>query len=227
MPEERRAFTLIELLAVIAIIAILAALLLPAISKSKAATQSIVCANHMHQLATAAAVYNGDAGRLPSMLEWLYPRALPLTPPRPTPFPVGGVIVPPSMDLARGQLYPYVQSRVVYCCPSETGSIPPFGPIDHSYQIPCMTCHVHDAARALVPARSVYFLEVTNQMRGIPTGIAMVPAAPSLAFRHAKRENFVFMDTHFEKLTRAQYNAAAADLRFWYPTTRTDMSGQP
>ncbi len=212
--KSLRAFTLIELLVVMAIIAILAAILLPAVSKAKQSTKTTLCANNLHQLVVAALVYDSDNRRLPSMVGWLYPR--------PGPAPLGAL--PPEMDLTKGLLYPYVQSKSVFCCPSETGSNVLSGPIDHSYEVSCNTCHAHDATQCLAPARTVYFLEATNLGRGRATSLTG-PTMP--AFRHAKREHFVFMDAHFEKLTRAQYFGAATDIRFWQPNNITGLDGNP
>jgi prepilin-type N-terminal cleavage/methylation domain-containing protein/prepilin-type processing-associated H-X9-DG protein len=61
--ENRRqdnAFTLVELLVVIAIIGILAALLLPALSRSKMAAQSLACINNLQQLELCFHLYATD-----------------------------------------------------------------------------------------------------------------------------------------------------------------------
>jgi prepilin-type N-terminal cleavage/methylation domain-containing protein len=208
-----RAFTLIELLVVIAIISIIAALLLPALSKAKRSSQSILCGNNLHQIAVAALVYDSDNKRLPSMLEWLYPKT--------------STVSSALTNVVKGQLYPYLQSKAVYLCPSETGSLPASGPIDHSYQVHCNLCHAHEATQCLAPARTAYFLEATNLARGFAAGFASAPNPTSLAFRHGKREHFVFMDGHFEKLTRAQYSGAATDVRFWNPNNLTGRDGNP
>lgn len=58
-------FTLVELLVVIAVIALLAALLLPALSRSKAAAKRTYRQNNLRQLVTALNLYADDSGFYP------------------------------------------------------------------------------------------------------------------------------------------------------------------
>lgn len=63
--QNKRAFTLIELLIVIAIIIILCAFLLPAISSAKERARRIVCANNLKQIGNALMLFANDYGKYP------------------------------------------------------------------------------------------------------------------------------------------------------------------
>lgn len=62
---DRRALTLIELLAVLGIIAILLGLLLPAVQSARARAQETVCRNNLHQMNLAVAQFAELNKRIP------------------------------------------------------------------------------------------------------------------------------------------------------------------
>jgi len=122
------AFTLVELLVVIAIIGILSALLLPALTRAKAAGQRAACAGNLRQLGLATQLYWDDnAGNSFKYLQtgttnnghnywfgWIEDSS-PQVPDGQRAF-----------DLSAGMLFPYLRGGDVRLCPSPAWNSPEF-----------------------------------------------------------------------------------------------------
>lgn len=69
-PSSRHAFTLVELLVVIGVIALLIGILLPVLSKARAASQRTVCQNNVRQIATGLFLYCNESNGYFPLCAW-------------------------------------------------------------------------------------------------------------------------------------------------------------
>ncbi len=114
---QQAAFTLIELLVVIAIIAILAALLFPVFAQARAKAREISCLSNMKQAGNAFAMYIQD-------YDGQYPYAVDPAD-RDTPQIWDRIrdfqALIPQLPWLHETLQPYIKSRALFHCPSDTG----------------------------------------------------------------------------------------------------------
>lgn len=210
------AFTLIELLVVIAIIAILASLLLPVLNRAKEAGRTAVCGSNMRQLGLAASLYSLDnKGVLPDFLQWLHAR-----PARPG-------------DLTSGNLYPYLKSKPVYLCPTDTVALNvqannvqanSLGR-GFSYAMNCVLCHDDDTSKFVAPSRTLLFMEPNlgpADLSGVVGPVAWMGITNVLSSRHNGSGHLVYCDFHVERVKAAVAKKLERSKSFWLGGPTTD-----
>jgi prepilin-type N-terminal cleavage/methylation domain-containing protein len=119
--NDRRGFTLVELLVVIAIVAILVALLLPAVQAAREAARRARCASNLRQIGLALHAYHDAIGCLPPGRFLSYdPRVAGPNPPCTSPMVDKGVLVFLLPNLEQAPLYDAINQDVSILGPENT-----------------------------------------------------------------------------------------------------------
>ena len=115
---RKRGFTLVELLTVIAIIAILASLLFPVFARAKAAAKKTQCISNLRQIGDSISLYMSD-------YDGIFPHALDASDKYDSQiwsqFPDYQAQIP-TMPFLQDVLQPYLKSKELFHCPSDTGT---------------------------------------------------------------------------------------------------------
>ena len=215
-PRPGGGFTLIELLVVVAIIAVLAALLLPALARAKESGRAIACMNNIRQIGLASGIYADDhEDHYPSFRNWLAVR-------------LG--------DLTTGKLYPYLNMKPVYLCPTDRTELASRTPVrpspgqttggfgnrnhrrDYSYAMNCGICHSTGISTFLAPSKTLLYMEGNLGRDDYSGQVGPNLVAGALAYRHGQRGHTVMSDLHVERIRKQEYDVISKTKRFWLPT---------
>ncbi len=129
--DSRRAFTLVELLAILGVIVLLGMLVVPALANSKSTSARVICADNMRRMGAAANLYANDHGDYLALPNWQYDYqgwlwtnggypVIPLAP--------GQTVYTPNAQVqwaqtqqyyAKGLWYQYMPNIRSYICPSD------------------------------------------------------------------------------------------------------------
>ena len=178
--------------------------------------------NNLHQIGLASVTYSLDQnGHLPWFRNWLFTK---------------------TGDLTTGRLYPYLNSKPVYLCPTDKLRLAakghptprvlpvlPFGSSsgrrDYSYAMNCGICHATALSSFLEPTKTLLFMEGDLDPNDYTGQVGPVITPRALAFRHNNRGNLILSDLHIERMDRKGYDKAKRSKRFWFPTEDTSGPG--
>ena len=191
MKSPSKGFTLIELLVVIAIIAILAAMIMPALSRAKAQAWTVSCMNNMKQIGFSAHNYAID-----------YEDTLP------------GSSHQANSWVA--SLQPYVGATNVYRCPKDGNLTRRYSYAVNDFLLPPTGGNTANFSKiTAIPDTSgtVYMLECADNYTSSdhfhfsdPEDFDYSPfafASQVAVFRHLGMANYLFVDGHAEKISKA------------------------
>jgi len=194
---HRRGFTLVELLVVIGIIALLISILLPALSKAKAAAASVVCASNLRQVGLGWIQYQGDNNG------WLVPCSRKFSSGAYGRDDWSDVGVTPADTVASAHWYNYIADRYLgnyeaLNCPTTTGA-------DVLYQTGMVLPGTATAAKSsITPCGSGY-----NISRGLAQGTRTEAGSGSQKWRC----NYAYANSTFGD---AEDNTSSPTVVNWY-----------